>query len=59
MRIAQIFGLNSDLIHESEPPSNMIAKRPFDSSLDIRMASALLGIGFHSTQKNIELMTKE
>jgi dTDP-4-dehydrorhamnose reductase len=59
MRIAQIFGLNSDLIHESEPPSNMIAKRPFDSSLDIRMASALLGIDFHSTQKNIELMTKE
>ena len=59
MRIAQKFDLDSDLIHESEPPSNMIAKRPFDSSLNIRMASTLLGIDFHSTQKNIELMTKE
>ena len=59
MRIAQKFDLDSDLIHESEPPSNMIAKRPFDSSLNIKMASALLGIDFHSTQKNIELMTKE
>lgn len=59
MRIAQKFDLDSDLIHESEPPSNMIAKRPFDSSLNIRIASTLLGIDFHSTQKNIELMTKE
>lgn len=59
IQIAQLFGLNTDLINESEPPSNMIAKRPYDSSLNINMAETLLGIDFHSTLRNIQLMTKE
>lgn len=59
IQIAQAFGFSTDLIHESEPPSNMIAKRPYDSSLNINLAETLLGIDFHSTRKNLELMTKE
>lgn len=59
LKIAQLFNLNSDLIRESEPPSNMVARRPFDSSLDINLAQRLIGIDFYSSSENLKLMIKE
>lgn len=56
-KIANLFSLDSSLITEV-PESEMtwIAKRPYDSSLDITKASGIITFDFHSTEKNIALM---
>lgn len=57
LKIAHKFKLDSNLIGEVESPSNMLARRPFDSSLDISLAQSLLHFDFHSIDINLNALS--
>lgn len=52
--IADFFELPEDLISESSEIKSMIARRPFDSSLNIDRAKSLLKTDFFSIRSNLE-----
>ena len=57
LRLAEKFNLDSSLVSEIESPPNMLAKRPFDSSLDISLAKTLLHFDFHSIGVNVDALS--
>ena len=52
-RIAKTFGFSESLITESSEVKSMIAKRPYDSSLDITKAKSLLHEDLFSAESNL------
>jgi dTDP-4-dehydrorhamnose reductase len=53
IKIAETFNFDKN-IEEIENSNNMLAKRPYDSSLDISMAKKMLGFDFYSIKSNLE-----
>lgn len=53
LRIAEYFNFDNDLVKESEQITNMQAKRPFDSSLNIENAKSLIDFDFYSIKTNL------
>lgn len=52
-RIADKFSLDRELIVQSDGQINFVAKRPFDSSLNIDKAQKILNFDFFSMDKNL------
>ena len=52
-QIAEVFGFSQSLITESAEVKSMIAKRPYDSSLDIAKAKGLLHEDLFSVKSNL------
>ena len=52
-RIAETFGFSESLITESAEVKSMIAKRPYDSSLDIKKVKSLLHEDLFSIRSNL------
>ena len=53
-KIAEKFGLNTDLISEVKSLSGLKAARPYDSSLDISYAKSILNTDFYSIDNNLK-----
>ncbi|MEM3844677.1 MAG: sugar nucleotide-binding protein, partial [Candidatus Parvarchaeota archaeon] len=53
LKIADKFGLRKELINENESVAKFVARRPFDSSLDISLGKKILHFDFFSTDANI------
>ncbi|MEM3845165.1 MAG: NAD(P)-dependent oxidoreductase [Candidatus Parvarchaeota archaeon] len=53
LKIADKFGLRKELINENESVAKFVARRPFDSSLDISIGKKILHFDFFSTDANI------
>jgi len=56
IKIAKMLNLNINDIHEIDKGIDWLAARPFDSSLDISKAKALLGFDFYSIENNIRYL---
>lgn len=54
--IANMFGLDYKLISEVNVLPSMLAKRPFDSSLDIGKAKEMVNFNFHDTEINLRTL---
>lgn len=57
-RLCYIYGFDQDLLHNSLPKLKLIAKRPFDSSLNIDKARKLITSDFSSVEKGLRLLAK-
>ncbi len=55
LKVAEIYGLPKK-VREVEEVKGWVAKRPFDSSLDISKAKKLLSIPFYSLEENLRYM---
>ncbi len=53
VKIAERFGLNRELVKEEAEGLKLIARRPFDSSLDSSLARRLLSFDFYTSEANI------
>ncbi|MEM3489217.1 MAG: hypothetical protein QXO75_06140, partial [Nitrososphaerota archaeon] len=53
IKIANKFGLRKELINENEGVVKFVARRPFDSSLDISLGKKILDFDFYTTETNI------
>lgn len=51
--IATTFNFNSDLILKTDVLPNMMARRPYDSSLDVSKAMNIIGFDFYSKEANM------
>ncbi|QRF75014.1 dTDP-4-dehydrorhamnose reductase [Thermoplasmatales archaeon] len=58
IQIAEFFDLPKDLIREPGEVKTMVARRPFDSSLNIEKAKSLLNTDFYSVKSNLEQFRK-
>lgn len=56
MKIANTFSLDSSLISEVSDLKSLNAKRPFDSSLDSRLAHVIIPLDFSSVESNLSAM---
>lgn len=56
-KIAEKFSLDRDLIVPVEKIENMVASRPFDSSLDTSLSRKILDFDFFSTASNLEKLS--
>ena len=54
VRIAERFGLDKNLVREETEGLGLVAKRPFDSSLDSSQARRLISIDFYTSRANID-----
>ena len=56
MKIADAFSLDTSLISEVGDLKSLNAKRPFDSSLEIRLAHEMISFDFSSVESNLSAM---
>lgn len=56
--IARKFGFDDSLIREVVTLPGMIAKRPFDSSLNLELSKQLIKENFYSTDRNLQYLQK-
>lgn len=54
--IAEYFGLDKNMITESDMVQPIKARRPFDSSLDITKAKRLIAFDFYTMRSNLEAL---
>ena len=54
--IAEYFGLDKNMIAESDMVQPIKARRPFDSSLDITKAKRLIAFDFYTMRSNLEAL---
>lgn len=54
--IAEYFGMDRNLVRESDQVALLQAKRPFDSSLSIEKARKLIDFDFYTTKSNLEAL---
>lgn len=54
VKIAERFGLDKNLVREETEGLGLVAKRPFDSSLDSSLARRLISIDFYTSRANID-----
>ncbi|TRM81196.1 NAD(P)-dependent oxidoreductase, partial [Sulfolobus sp. F3] len=55
LRIAEAYNLPKN-VKETDEIKGWVAKRPFDSSLDISKAKRLVSIDFYSLEENLKYM---
>ncbi len=56
VKVAEMYGLDKGKIREVDEISGWVAKRPFDSSLDVSRARKLISTDFYSLEENLKYM---